>query len=198
MDIPAHGHGGPTTSPKQSLRAVLRRRRRAFVDGLDGAAFDRATAALTDRVLARLGGTRIVAGYVAVGAEADPAAILHAAHAGGRALALPAVTDRASPLRFLAWSPGEPLVEGPFGLVQPAPHAAEVAPDLILAPLVGFDRLLGRLGQGAGHYDRAFAAHPAARRIGLAWSVQEADAIPADPWDVALHAIATEREWIGA
>jgi 5-formyltetrahydrofolate cyclo-ligase len=53
-----------------------------------------------------------------------------------------------------------------------------------------------RLGQGAGFYDRAFARLPAARRIGLAWSAQEADALPADPWDVPLHAVATEKEWI--
>ena len=73
---------------------------------------------------------------------------------------------------------------------------AELTPDIVLTPLVGFDRRGTRLGQGAGHYDRAFAAHPAAWRVGIAWSVQEVDALPADAWDVPLHAIATEREWI--
>ena len=87
---------------------------------------------------------------------------------------------------------------GAFGLLQPRSDAEEVSPDLILAPLVGFDRALRRIGQGAGFYDRAFARLPDARRIGLAWSVQEVDALPTDPWDVPLHAVATEREWIGA
>ena len=53
-----------------------------------------------------------------------------------------------------------------------------------------------RLGQGAGFYDRAFARLPAALRIGLAWSVQEVDILPADPWDAPLHAVVTEKEWI--
>ena len=58
------------------------------------------------------------------------------------------------------------------------------------------DRRGNRLGQGAGQYDRAFAAHPAAWRIGVAWSVQQVDALAPDPWDVPLHAIVTESEWI--
>jgi 5-formyltetrahydrofolate cyclo-ligase len=70
-----------------------------------------------------------------------------------------------------------------------------VRPDIILTPLLGFDHLLHRLGQGAGHYDRAFAALPGARRIGVAWSVQHVDPLPTDPWDVPLHAVITEQGW---
>ncbi len=200
-DIPANGHGGSTTpmiSEKTILRRSLRAARRAFVDGMDAPATDAALAALTARVLARLGPAPVVAGYVAIGAEIDPLPILEAAIAGGRRVALPAVDDRETPLRFLRWQPGEPLVEGPFGLLQPVADAAELVPDVILAPLVGFDRALSRLGQGAAHYDRAFAAHPAARRIGLAWSVQETGPLPIEPWDVPLHAVATEQDWIEA
>jgi len=97
------------------------------------------------------------------------------------------------PIRFLAWQLGEPLVDGPFNLRQPDPASPEVEPDVILTPLVGFDRRLNRLGQGAGHYDRAFARYEAAWRVGVAWSVQEVPAIPADIWDVPLHAIITEE-----
>lgn len=138
---------------------------------------------------------RIVATYAPAAGEPDPAPFAHAAIAAGCTLALPHVVDRATPLRFLAWS-GEDLTPGPFGLANPHPHWAEVAPDIVLTPLVGFDRQGNRLGQGAGHYDRAFAAHPAAWRIGVAWSVQEVAALAPDPWDMPLHAIATEKEWI--
>ena len=88
------------------------------------------------------------------------------------------------------------LSDGPFGLRQPAAHHPPLAPHVVLTPLVGFDRRGNRLGQGAGHYDRAFAAFPAARRIGIALDVQETDQLRPDPWDVPLHAIATNREWI--
>jgi 5-formyltetrahydrofolate cyclo-ligase len=138
----------------------------------------------------------IVASYAPVGGEADPAPLVRAAIAADCTIALPHVVDRATPLRFLAWDVDAPLVSGPFGLRQPGDHPHEVAPDLILTPLVAFDRTLARLGQGAGHYDRAFVRFPAALRIGVAFSVQEVDRLPTDPWDVPLHAIITEREWI--
>ena len=137
-----------------------------------------------------------MASYAAIGSEASPSAFEATARVAGCRLALPFVVDRATPLRFLAWAEGRPLVPGPYGLRNPPSDAAEVVPDLIITPLVGFDRTLNRLGQGAGHYDRAFATHPAARRVGLAWSMQEMDALPADAWDMPLQAVATEREWI--
>jgi 5-formyltetrahydrofolate cyclo-ligase len=138
----------------------------------------------------------VVASYVPVGGEADPAPLERAALAAGCRLALPHVVDRATPLVFLAWDTGVGLTDGPFGLRQPAAHHPPLAPDIVLTPLVGFDRSGNRLGQGAGHYDRAFAAFPKARRVGIAFAVQETDRLTPDPWDVPLHAIATEREWI--
>jgi 5-formyltetrahydrofolate cyclo-ligase len=71
-----------------------------------------------------------------------------------------------------------------------------VEPALILCPLLGFDRAGGRLGQGGGHYDRYFATHPHILRIGVGWSVQEVDAIPAESTDARLDAVLTEQEFI--
>jgi 5-formyltetrahydrofolate cyclo-ligase len=136
----------------------------------------------------------IVSAYVPVDGEADPAPLVAAALAAGCTIALPHVVDRATPMRFIAED--GVLLPGPFGLRQPGPHGREMAPDVVLTPLVAFDRAGNRLGQGAGYYDRAFVQFPAARRVGVAWSVQEVDALPADPWDVPLHAIITETEWI--
>lgn len=153
---------------------------------------------LADHVVRRLGDASCVSGYIGDGEEVDPTPILFAALDRGLSVALPHVSGRDAPMRFLRWEPGDVLVPGAFGLLQPRSDAEEVSPDLILTPLVGFDRALARIGKGAGFYDRAFARLPDARRIGLAWSVQEADAVPTDPWDVPLHAVATEREWIEA
>ena len=81
-------------------------------------------------------------------------------------------------------------------IIEPAGGA--VTPDVIVAPLIAFDRAMNRLGQGGGYYDRAFARFPDALRIGLAWSAQEIDMIPADPWDLPLHMVMTEVELIEA
>ncbi|HEV2569031.1 5-formyltetrahydrofolate cyclo-ligase [Sphingomonas sp.] len=182
---------------KPRLRAELRARRDALVAGLDtaGQAFDFRRAPTPLKAL--FASSQVVAGYVAVGSEADPAALLEQAHAQGAIIALPYVERRSVPMRFLSWTPGQSLVTGPYGLSQPdRTTAEEVAPDLFLAPLLGFDRRLHRLGQGAGFYDRAFARYPDAVRVGMAWSVQEVEMVPQDPWDVPLHAVLTEREWI--
>ena len=183
----------PPPSPgadKRTLRRRLRDARDVFVAG-DPPAIEAPAPFLA---LLRPGLT--IAGYRPLGSEADPARLLQAALDHGCTLALPHVVDRDGALRFLAWHPDHALHPGPFGLEQPHDESDEVRPDIILAPLVGYDHALHRLGQGAGHYDRAFAALPDARRIGVAWSVQHADPLPADPWDVPLHAVITEQGWI--
>ncbi len=185
----------PVTTDKPHLRAMLRAQRHAFVEAL-GEARHAQEQALADRVIARLDGCRAVSGYLAMGTEMTCMAVLDAAHARGIAIALPCIEVTPAHLVFRHWLPGDPLMEGPLRIRQPLPSAPPLDPDLILTPLIGFDRALGRIGQGKGYYDRAFVAHPHARRIGIAWSVQEVDAIPMDPWDVPLHGIATEREWI--
>lgn len=184
---------------KSELRLMLRARRRAFVTGLaSGADRRELELAMSRQVLARLGSATTLAAYLSNGGEVDPLPALEAAGQQGLLTALPHISDRETPMRFLRWNPGDPFVDGPFGLRQPLDGAPELFPDLILTPLVGFDRGMRRLGQGAAFYDRAFASLPEARRIGLAWSVQEVDRLPADPWDVPLHAVATEKEWIEA
>ncbi|HWK37048.1 5-formyltetrahydrofolate cyclo-ligase [Sphingomonas sp.] len=173
---------------KRALRARMRAERDAFAMASD------AVIAPPDAFLARLAPGIVVASYVAIGSEADPSPLAAAARAAGARLALPHVENRAGDIRFLSWCESDPLVPGPFGLRQPESGAAELAPDIILAPLVAFDDSLNRLGQGAGHYDRAFARLPAAWRLGIAWSMQRLLAIAVDPWDVPLHAVVTEKE----
>lgn len=173
---------------KRAIRAAARQARAAFVA-------DRPIA-IDTAFSARLSPNLIVASYLPVGAEANPAPFVAAARAAGCRIALPVTIDRATPIAFLIFDDDSAIVDGPFGLRQPAAQDRGVVPDIILTPLVAFDRQGNRIGQGAGHYDRAFAAYPAAWRVGIAWSVQEVASCPADAWDVPLHAIATEKEWI--
>ena len=133
-----------------------------------------------------------------MGSEADPAELLRKADERGCITVLPYVTHRSAPMLFLRWKPGDPLESGPFGLLQPVASAERLSPEVLLVPLVAFDSRLMRLGQGAGYYDRALSVLDGAIAIGLAWSVQHAPAIEADPWDIPMDAILTEKAWITA
>lgn len=176
---------------KRALRATMRAARMAFAAG-------RAPLPMPVNLPGLLAGRTTIASYVPLPGEADPCLIASAGTERGLALCLPALEGRHGPMRFLNWAPGDVLMNGPFGTLQPATGASGVIPDIILTPLLGFDRRGNRLGQGAGYYDRAFAVIPGALRIGIAWSVQEVADLPVDPWDVPLHGVITENGWIGA
>ncbi len=183
----------PTPEAKASLRAELRARRDGFVLDMAAGDRDRHEARIADLFAPFLAGVRCVSGYIGIGAEISCLPVLAAAAGMGIATALPHVTRRDQPMRFLRWQPGDPLDPGPRGLLQPPADAPEIEPDLIVTPLLGFDAQMWRIGQGAGFYDVCFAAMPRAARIGIAWSIQQAEAIPRDPWDIRLHAVVTEQ-----
>ncbi|PQM29444.1 5-formyltetrahydrofolate cyclo-ligase [Sphingopyxis lindanitolerans] len=176
---------------KQKLRDKLRFRRRHFVANLGDmarlGAFRALPAPLADLVAA----SNPVAAYAAWDSEPDILPMLTCV-----ILTLPYHEGRIETMDFRRWRAGEPLVKGPWGTPQPADDTDRLLPGLIFCPLVGFDRQGGRLGQGGGHYDRFFAAHPGLIRIGVAWSVQEVDTVPIEPTDVRLDAVLTEQEYI--
>ncbi len=136
-----------------------------------------------------------IASYRPIGSEIDPAGIEQAVTAAKGRLVYPRV-EGVGVMRFLLPQAYADWEEGPYGIVQPRNHRPALSPDVVIVPLLAFDRTGGRMGQGGGYYDRALAAVPSAFRLGVAWSVQEVDAVPVDPWDIPLHAIITEREWI--
>jgi 5-formyltetrahydrofolate cyclo-ligase len=187
----------PEVTAKAELRTQLRGVRRAFVAERGSAilALDRI---LTSHIKTLTDNVKCVSIYSARGGECDVMTAISGILLPTSELALPCATSKSAPLVFRRWRIGEPRIIGPLGFDEPLENAPEIAPDLIFAPLIGFDRRLNRLGQGAGHYDRAFAAFPYSVRIGVAWSCQEVDAIPTDPWDVPLDGIITEKEWIPA
>ncbi|MEO5937498.1 MAG: 5-formyltetrahydrofolate cyclo-ligase, partial [Sphingomonas sp.] len=102
---------------KRALRAEMRARRDRFVTG--GAP----PIVAPPLFLARLERGLTVASYVPIGSEADPSLLARAAVEAGCVLALPHVTSRADPIRFLAWDSEAALAAGPFGLHQPTETA---------------------------------------------------------------------------
>lgn len=178
---------------KAALRAELRARRDNHVLDLGAQARDAQERQAADLLWPLIADARAVSFYMAEGSEMSCAALIAQARAAGIAILLPYVAALRVPLRFLRWEADVALESGWRGLRQPPADSAESAPDIIVTPLLGYDSDRWRLGQGAGFYDRAFADHPHARRIGIAWAVQHCDHVPRDPWDERLDAIVTER-----
>lgn len=133
--------------------------------------------------------------YHPVGSEMDPREIRPpAGH-----VALPVAIARNAPLVFRLYAPGDPLVADAFGILAPTAAAPEAEPDIVFTPVLAFDRRGGRLGQGAGCYDRTIAALRARKPvmvIGVAYAGQELEAVPMEAHDERLDGILTETEFI--
>lgn len=141
----------------------------------------------------------IVAGYAPLDDEIDPDPLLRRLAAAGVRIVLPVVIARDAPLIFReARAQGE-LVPDAVGILAPPPTAPEAVPGLIIVPLLAFDRLGGRLGQGGGYYDRtlkALRARGPVTAVGLAFAGQEVEVAPRGPLDEALDGILTEMHYI--
>ncbi|MEH6789571.1 5-formyltetrahydrofolate cyclo-ligase [Parasphingorhabdus sp.] len=180
---------------KKKLREEYRRRRDAFYSQLDaatrGLAFRRPPSPLA-RLIDQ---AEIIALYSAAGAEAPTSRLADYLAEIGKTIAYPLCVGDA-PLEFRRIDNIDLLESGFRNISEPGPDCPVVDPDLIVAPMLAFDRSMHRLGQGGGHYDRSFARHPGAKRIGFAWSVQETDRVPTEEHDIRLDMIVTECEII--
>ena len=137
----------------------------------------------------------IVSGYWPIRSEIDPIPLMRRLEGRGARLALPVIAGRDQPLEFRAWTADAQLLRGPFGIMEPSPQSAIAEPDIVLVPLAAFDRAGHRIGYGAGHYDRTLARLRQSKpvvAIGLGFSVQETEAVPALAHDVRLDLVLTE------
>jgi 5-formyltetrahydrofolate cyclo-ligase len=141
----------------------------------------------------------IVAGFSPLKGEIDPIPLMRSLAENGARLALPVVAGRGRPLVMRAWAFGEPLAAAVWGIREPLPKAPSVEPDILIVPLLAFDRQGHRLGYGAGYYDMTINTLRAAKAItavGIAFAMQEIDAVPTTPRDARLDLVLTEREVI--
>jgi 5,10-methenyltetrahydrofolate synthetase len=136
---------------------------------------------------------RIVSAYWPFRGEPNLRPLLGSLSARGARCALPAVVARGQPLVFRAWSPGEPLARGVWNIPVPPESAETVTPEVVIAPVVGFDRLCYRLGYGGGFYDRTLANLPDAPRVfGVGYGLAEIPTVYPQWHDVPMHAVVTE------
>jgi 5-formyltetrahydrofolate cyclo-ligase len=136
----------------------------------------------------------IVAAYWPIRDEVDCQPILIRLMDSAQPVCLPVVLGDGEPLQLRLWEQGAALYPAGFGTLAPDDMAPVVEPDVILMPLLGFDRRGTRLGYGGGYYDRTLAAMTKkARLVGLAFASQEIAEIPREPHDVPLDAVVTEQ-----
>jgi 5-formyltetrahydrofolate cyclo-ligase len=188
------------TSSIASKKAELRREAIACRDALPAETRKAAAEAIAARKfpLAIAPGV-VVSGFMPLKSEINPLPLLRKLAAKGARLALPVVAGRGKPLIMREWAWGEPLASGVWGIREPQPEAAVVDPDILLVPLLAFDRAGHRIGYGAGYYDmtinRLRALKPVTA-IGIAFAAQEVAKIPTTARDARLDLVLTEREII--
>jgi 5-formyltetrahydrofolate cyclo-ligase len=183
--------------PKDALRKVALEARKTLVRSLSDGDRNLLERRLAEHLTSLCAGCAVVGGYAPIGSEISPLLAMEEARSVGAIVAFPAFDHPAKAFRFRA---GDPLQPGPFGLMQPRLTAPLVEPDLVLVPLIAIDGTGTRLGRGKGHYDRALARlrKSGARLVGVGWPLQRLTSIiPADAWDVPLHAFASPDgvEW---
>jgi 5-formyltetrahydrofolate cyclo-ligase len=141
----------------------------------------------------------VVSGTWPVGSELDPRPLMKHLAALGAQLALPRTPARGQPLSFHRWTAESRFERSAFGIEEPTSDTPLVRPDLVLVPLLAFDRTGARLGYGGGYYDvtlRALRASGPLFALGLAYAGQELPEVPTEAHDERLDAVLTEVEWI--
>jgi 5-formyltetrahydrofolate cyclo-ligase len=190
----------PPSASIEDAKAVLRREALARREDLPREVRAAAAEAIATRPFpVAIPPAAIVSGFMPLKSEINPLPLLRKLADAGARLALPAVAGKGRPLIMRAWAFGEPLAAGVWGIREPKPDAPEVAPDVLIVPLLAFDRRGHRIGYGAGYYDLTIAALRARKPIiaaGIAFAAQEIAEVPTTPRDARLDLVLTEHEVI--
>jgi 5-formyltetrahydrofolate cyclo-ligase len=182
-----------------SLKTDVRRAAVARRDALRPDHRAAAAATIAARPLPVVAAGTVVSGFSPLKSEINPVPLMRAFAAAGAQLALPVVMGKGKPLTMRAWTFGAPLASGVWGIREPPPEAPEVFPDVLIVPLLAFDRAGQRIGYGAGYYDMTIARLRGMKKvtaIGVAYAAQEIAQVPITPRDAALDLVLTEREVI--
>ena len=189
------------TGQRKQLRRELRQRRRALSpqqQRIAAKAACRNLALLPEFLKAKRIGI-----YLPNDGELDPRALQHRAWHQRKSLYLPVLNPlQQGQLLFYRYQPDQAMKPNRFGIMEPV-AAESCAPwmlDLVITPLVGFDRKGNRMGMGGGYYDRTFAFIRQGKRpknptlIGFAHACQEVESLPSASWDVPLATVVTDTE----
>ena len=140
---------------------------------------------------------KVLAGYMPMRTEISPLAAMRG-HAATGPVCVPVIEGKGMALRFARWTVQGAMVAGEFGAQVPA-RLEWLVPEVLIVPLVAFDRKGGRLGYCGGFYDRTLQmlrARGPVVAVGFAFGAQQADALPLEATDQPLDLIVTEAEVI--
>jgi 5-formyltetrahydrofolate cyclo-ligase len=191
--------------PRAAIRRAMRKKRASLSAPERLSAADAIAEVLGE--LPELLTDQYVAGYWAVAGEVSLHRVVPPLLRREQTYLLPVLSPDGDPsLRFAPWRPGATVAPNRYGIPEPqCPPGALVEAEeieLVLLPLVAFDRRGHRLGTGAGYYDRSFAFLKEVERpalpllVGVAYAFQEVKALDFEEWDVPLDFVATEHELI--
>jgi 5-formyltetrahydrofolate cyclo-ligase len=182
---------------KAALREEMRARLRALSPAVRVAASEQIRSRLSE--LPEWTAARCVLLFTSLPQEPDLTRVIIESLASGKIVALPRFstatqTYGAARVRTL----GTDLTSGKFNVLEPVATCEEIPSselDLILVPGLAFDLRGGRLGRGRGFYDRLLA-HVRAKKCGVAFDEQIADAVPTETNDVRMDCLVTPTRWI--
>jgi 5-formyltetrahydrofolate cyclo-ligase len=177
---------------KQAQRRAATKTRKIIFEKFPQA--DEALAAHSDVLLNQFG-RGIYAAYLPIRSELSPLSLVARLSMSSVQTAMPITPAPGNPLDFRLWTVGDKLDEGPYDTKQPSANAPACLPDVILAPMLAFDKACWRLGYGGGFYDRSIGGLRQAGRkvvaIGIAFSEQQVEQVPTGPYDMVLDAVLT-------
>jgi len=182
------------------VRTELRRAAQARRDALPAELHKAAAETIAARAfpLTLAPGT-IVSGFMPLKSEINPLPLMRKLSEAGAELALPVVAGRGKPLIMRRWRWGAPLAARVWGIREPTSESPQIEPDILLVPLLAFDRSGHRIGYGAGYYDLTIVQLRGKKPItavGLAFAAQEIVHVPRTSFDAPLDLVLTEQEAI--
>jgi 5-formyltetrahydrofolate cyclo-ligase len=189
----------PEEWPRGTLKESVRARVKSLRADLADDEVAEASEAIAGRVLGLPECTRAAAAgcYLSIGKEVKTERIMAACRATGKAVAVPAWDRERCGYRWAWMEDGASMRRGFMGIEEPAEvrWADAGALDIVLVPGLAFDRRGGRIGHGAGHFDRILAGG-CSFKVGLSLALQVWDWVPTSEQDVAMNAVVTEAETI--
>jgi 5,10-methenyltetrahydrofolate synthetase len=192
--MPAPFPSSEHTADSSVFRAALRREKLAARLALD----EKSRAALSARIEAHLAALltplppQVLAFCAPVRGEFDARSLVSLLIERGWRAAMPMVDEANAPMSFRTWTPSSAMSIDRYGIPIPA-TGANIAPDIVLVPLVAFDHQGFRLGYGGGYFDRTLATlvpHPLA--IGVGFDLARVEDIRPQAHDLPLDAVVTE------